>query len=122
MTTTQAPQCTAVNQHQQGWLFGVEPEAKRGPAPRADELKGKYGGTDPAMQVLDGIVQEIGDKSYIESYTWTTPEGFGQVMSRYFRFDGCEIMRATAYALEDANFHTEAEDIMKMATAGGCAE
>jgi hypothetical protein len=41
MTTTHAPQCTAVNQKQQGWLFGVEPEGKKGAAPRAAEPEGK---------------------------------------------------------------------------------
>jgi hypothetical protein len=30
-------------------------------------------------------------------------------------------MKAASHALVDANFHSEAEEIMKMGTEGGCA-
>lgn len=79
-----------------------------------------FGGSDPDMQTLDGIVHEQGSRSFLPPYVWTTPEGFGLVMARYFRFGGCEIMQAASHALEDANFHSEAAEIMKMGTEGGC--
>ena len=119
--TSHAAVCTSIVQRQQGWLFGVEPKPERGPAPRADEPEGKYGDRSSSSDALDEIVAERGAKSYLETYTWTTPEAFGLVMARYFRFDGCEIMKAASHALEDANFHSEAAEIMKMGTEGGCA-
>lgn len=38
-------------------------------------------------------------------------EALGLVIARYFEWDGLQILETSRRALEDANFHTEAEII-----------
>jgi hypothetical protein len=44
-------------------------------------------------------------------------EAVGLATARYFGWDGLQILRAAQYALEDANFHTEAGEVSDMADA-----
>ena len=41
----------------------------------------------------------------------TDAEMFGKIMSKYFLFDGDDILEAAGSALEDANYHDEAATV-----------
>lgn len=74
---------------------------------------------DTIKQALPGIARES-----------LTPEGLagmdvfdreeialGLVLAKVTHFDGGAVLRIAAHALEDANFHTEAETLRKLAAA-----
>lgn len=62
--------------------------------------------------ILDAIKQE----SFVEGYRAkaTDAEAMGLLISKYFEWNGLEILAASADALEDANFHTEAAAVREM--------
>lgn len=57
------------------------------------------------------ILEEIKRESFVAGYNATDEEAMGLLLSRFFEWDGFAIMDAAAYALEDANFHTEAGEL-----------
>jgi hypothetical protein len=55
-------------------------------------------------QIKDSFISEYQDKASI-------PEGLGLVLSRFFQYSGYDILKTCYYALEDSNFHGQAEKI-----------
>lgn len=55
-------------------------------------------------------------QSFVENYQnkATDCEGLGLLIARYFKWDGEKILETCAKALEDANFHGEADQIYTM--------
>lgn len=62
---------------------------------------------DQIRSILAGIKQE----SFVEGYNATDQEAMGLLISRFFGWNGEAIMDTAAYALEDANFHTESGEL-----------
>jgi hypothetical protein len=52
-------------------------------------------------QIKKSIIPECQNKTSIE-------EGLGIALAHHFEWDGIGIMKTMMFALEDANFHTEA--------------
>ena len=59
------------------------------------------------QQINDSFLPEYRDKQ-------SQAAGFGLLMSDYFRWDGYQILEASAEALEDANFHKEAAIVREL--------
>lgn len=64
-------------------------------------------------EVLDAMIKATIKKAYIpEAQSKAPPEaGLGLIISKYFEWDGLAILKTLSYALEDANFHAENEEI-----------
>ena len=63
--------------------------------------------------VIRALVEATKRDSFTAGYKATDAEAFGLLMARYFEWDS-RILAAAAYALEDANFHTECGQIREM--------
>lgn len=68
-----------------------------------------------ARQLMGQIVDEIRSESFVAEYqSKATPEEcIGLAVAHYFDWDS-RIFYVLAEALEDANFHTEAAEVMEM--------
>jgi hypothetical protein len=66
---------------------------------------------------LGKLLQQIKESAYVEGYNATDEEAMGLVISKYFEWDGISILKASARAVEDANYHSEASAIYKMVEA-----
>ena len=62
------------------------------------------------------ILEEIKQEAYTQPENATDAMAMGLLMSKYFEWDGLEILKATYEALEDSNFHTENETIQNLIT------
>ena len=51
------------------------------------------------------ILNKIKKECFIDTYKASDAEAFGLLLSKYFKWDGYEIFKASLDALEDANFH-----------------
>ena len=61
------------------------------------------------------IVDQIKKTSFNDDYQATTEEAMGLLISKFLEWDGLSILRAAAYALEDANYHGESGRVEAMA-------
>lgn len=66
------------------------------------------------LDKVSEVVTEVKELSFTEDYDATVHEAFGIMMSHYFGWDGYQIMKAAAEALENANFHDEASELQGM--------
>lgn len=66
--------------------------------------------TDAVAPVLEKIKRE----SFVKTYQASDEEAFGLLLSKYFQWDGGAILSVAGHALEDANFHTEAEVVREL--------
>jgi len=64
---------------------------------------------------LQELIDHTKQESFVDGYEATDAEALGLILARHFQWDGTEIMKAAAYGLEDANFHTESGIVMHMA-------
>lgn len=53
-------------------------------------------------------------ESFVEGYEWTESEALGLILATYFEWTGEPILETAAAALEDANFHSEAQLVRDM--------
>ncbi len=68
-------------------------------------------------EILDGMIPDSFVPSYLEQTDQETlrEEMLGILISRWTEWSGCQILRITAGALEDSNFHKDAELITHLA-------
>jgi hypothetical protein len=66
------------------------------------------------IDALQALIDERKNLSFVEGYQATDEEGLGLVIAHHFEWDGLAILKSAMYALEDANFHTEAGLIADM--------
>ena len=59
--------------------------------------------------LLKEVVEIIASECFVDGYEATTEECLGLAVSKYLEWNGVEIMEVASEALEDANFHREAE-------------
>jgi hypothetical protein len=59
-------------------------------------------------QIAQSFIKEYQDKA-------TDEEALGLIVSHYFEWSGEPIIKAFCEALEDANFHSFREDVLKLA-------
>jgi hypothetical protein len=59
-------------------------------------------------QIAQSFVKEYQDKA-------TDEEGLGLIVSHYFEWNGDQIIKAFCEALEDANFHSFRDEVIKLA-------
>lgn len=64
---------------------------------------------------LEPVLEKIKRESFVADYTATDAEAFGLLISKYFEWDGVEILEAASHALEDSNFHKEAGLVLELA-------
>lgn len=74
---------------------------------------------DKFRQALTEELARIKRESFKSTYQASDAEAFGLMTARFFTWDGADIMQAAGYALEDANFHTEAGQLADMARQAG---
>jgi hypothetical protein len=67
------------------------------------------------VTVIKAFLSNIKKNSFVDGYEATDEEAMGLLLASLFEWDGKAIMKSCAWALEDANFHTECEKIMEMA-------
>jgi hypothetical protein len=65
-------------------------------------------------QKVKDILNAIKKESFVAGYEATDFEAMGLLVSKYFEWDGLEILESTYCALEDANFHRENIKIQEM--------
>lgn len=70
-------------------------------------------------QVVDRFIEKIKQESFVAGYTASDAEALGLLVSQYLRWDGAAILEATGVALEDANFHPEADAVRNLAQKKG---
>lgn len=66
--------------------------------------------------VIQAIIQDIKKECFVPEYQdkATDAEAMGLLVSKFFEWDGLQIMEAFTEALTDANFHTEAQQVQEM--------
>ncbi len=66
--------------------------------------------------VLKALIQAQIKKSFVPDYQSkaTDSDGLGLMISKYFEWDGLEILKTLSTALEDANFHTENQVVREL--------
>jgi hypothetical protein len=60
------------------------------------------------------VIDQIKRSSFVQGYEATDEEAVGMMLSKYFGWDGLAILKASGYALEDSNFHTENAQVQEM--------
>lgn len=73
------------------------------------------GMSDNFREALTAELARIKRESFTSTYQASDAEAFGLMTAHFFTWDGVDIMQAASYALEDANFHTEAGQLSDMA-------
>jgi hypothetical protein len=65
---------------------------------------------------LKTLIEEMKKAAFMPEYqaTATDSQALGILISKFFEWDGVEIMKAFSSALEDANFHTENKIVARM--------
>ena len=63
------------------------------------------------MLKVKEIIEGIKKKSFTSDYKATDTEAMGLLLSKFFNYTGTDILEATMYALEDANFHQESAEV-----------
>lgn len=66
---------------------------------------------------LRELIERQKQVSFIDPATAEDEDALGILIARHVGWDGAAIMRISAWALEDANFHTEAATLIEMAEA-----
>jgi len=66
---------------------------------------------------LRAELERIKKDSFVDTYQASDTEAMGLLLSRFYQWDGIDIMEAAKYALEDANFHTESGQLADMRKA-----
>jgi hypothetical protein len=66
-------------------------------------------------EALTAELERIKTTRFVDGYQATDAEALGIITAQFFDWDGVDIMEAAGYALEDANFHTEAGQVRDMA-------
>jgi hypothetical protein len=66
------------------------------------------------MTALTGLIQEQKRTSFTNPDKATDTDALGILIAHHFEWDGIKIMETFFSALEDANFHTEAEQVLVM--------
>ena len=66
------------------------------------------------MEPLKRLISHTKTKSFVDNYQATDAEAMGLIVSKYFEWDGLQILEVSAAALEDANFHAEADAVRYM--------
>lgn len=64
---------------------------------------------------LAALITEAKFERFTSGYEATDAEALGLLVAGHFSWDGVAIMKTAAFALEDANFHTESGAVMEMA-------
>ena len=65
--------------------------------------------TAEVKKAVGTVLEQIKKESFVDGYKASDEEAMGLLVSKYFEWDGLSILRASHDALEDANFHSEAE-------------
>lgn len=60
------------------------------------------------------ILKEIKSESFVKGYEATDADAMGLLISKFFNYDGMQILQTSQMALEDANFHKEAYTVETM--------
>ena len=63
---------------------------------------------------LDALIQEQKHRSFTDPAKASDEDALGIVIAHHFEWDGHAILRTAAAALEDANFHGEAGEVLAM--------
>lgn len=63
---------------------------------------------------LQSLINARKKKAFMPDYDASDEEALGLVISSHFEWDGLAILKSLMYALEDANFHTEAALVEEM--------
>lgn len=66
---------------------------------------------------LANLINRAKREYYTTGYRATDSEALGLLVSKYFNWDGEDILRTAESALEDANFHRQAAAVAEMADA-----
>ena len=63
---------------------------------------------------LTQIAADQRERSFVNPMRHSLEEGLGIALAHHFEWDGLKILQTFYSALEDANFHTEAEKVADM--------
>lgn len=69
---------------------------------------------EQVQPIINLLIERVKASSFTVGYEPTDEEALGLVLAKYFEWNGKKIMEATAYALEDSNYHTECKVISEM--------
>lgn len=69
------------------------------------------------MSDLPALIEAQKQESFTDPSTASDEDALGVLISHHTEWDGAAILRIAAFAMEDANFHSEAETLNKMAEA-----
>lgn len=64
-------------------------------------------------EMLKVIIKNIRETSFVRGYDASDEECLGIAIAHFFQWNGKKIMLASAEALQDANFHQEAEQLFE---------
>ncbi len=63
------------------------------------------------MKDLKELIRDKKLSAFVQDYCASDQEALGLLIAQYFEWDGIHILETLKCALEDANFHSEAEKI-----------
>lgn len=70
--------------------------------------------TNQIQSLLKAVLEQIKDETFVDPVNTSDSKAMGILLSKYFEYDGLEILKATYSALEDSNFHSENEVIQSI--------
>lgn len=74
--------------------------------------------SEEVQAALRPLVERMKKETFVPGYNATDAEALGVAVSKFFKWDGFEVLRTAQAALEDANFHAESAAVGKMAERG----
>lgn len=75
----------------------------------------QYISAEQVQAILSPLVEATKQSAFTDDYTATTEEALGIILAKFYEWNGNKILKASAYALEDANYHTESYIISDLA-------
>lgn len=59
--------------------------------------------------ITELLLAELKETCFVKGYEASDEEAMGMLVSKFFEYNGDAILKASSLALENANFHKEAE-------------
>ena len=70
---------------------------------------------EQVQAIFTPLIEATKKSAFTDDYKATTEEALGIILAKFYEWNGNKILKASAYALEDANYHTESSIVSDLA-------
>jgi len=78
----------------------------------------EYITAEQVQAILNPLIEAMKKSAFTDDYKATTEEALGIILAKFYEWNGNKILKASANALEDANYHTESSIVSDLAQLG----